>query len=147
MKQLNLFLLFIFLATGSLWSQVRYYDQVFDSYEFIPDVIYGNNISVLTGSPEPLDLDMDVYTPPTSDTATNRPVIIYAHTGTFGPQYFNRQITGGKRDSTIVEIAKRLTGMGYVVVSINYRLGWKDSAEEQDERTSTLPASRLQRCH
>jgi len=138
MKQLNLFLLFIFLTTGSLWSQVRYYDQIFDSYEFIPDEIYGNNISVLTGSPMAIDLDMDIYTPPASDTVTNRPVIIYVHTGTFGPQYFNRQITGGKRDSTIVEIAKRLTGMGYVMVSMNYRLGWKDSAEEQDERTSTL---------
>lgn len=138
MKQLNLFLLLIFLATGSLWSQVRYYDQVFDGYEFYADVKYGNNISVLTGAPQPYDLFMDVYTPPASDTVTNRPVIVYAHTGTFGPQYFNQQITGGKRDSTIVEIAKRLTSMGYVVISMDYRLGWQSDAEDQDIRTSTL---------
>lgn len=138
MKQFNLFILFIFLAGGTLWSQVRYYDPIFTGFEVQYEVVYGNNISVLTGSPMEEDLIMDVYTPPSSDTVAQRPVIVYAHTGTFGPQYFNRQITGGTRDSTIVEIAKRLTSMGYVVVSMDYRKGWKDSAEDQDERTSTL---------
>ncbi len=140
MKQLNLFLLLLFMASGTSWAQVRYYDEIFTDVNVEQDVVYGRNISVLRGegNPDTLDLVMDIYTPPETDDISERPVIIYVHTGTFLPQYFNNQVTGGKKDSSIVEICSRLVRMGYVAISMDYRLGWSADAEDQDERTSTL---------
>ncbi len=139
MKQLNLILLFIIFATGSLLAQTRYYDEIFTSVQVEEDVPYGRNISVLRAPTlDTIDLVMDVYTPPEDDCVINRPVFIYVHTGTFLPQYFNQQITGGKKDSTVVEICSRLAKRGYVAVAITYRQGWNATATDQDERTSTL---------
>ncbi len=138
MKQLNfLLLIFSVLMTAQLQSQVRYLDEVFSDVNVEPDVVYGNNLSILTMTPVPTDLLMDVYTP-AGDDATDRPVVIYLHTGSFLPQYFNGQITGGKRDSTAVEICTRLAKMGYVAVSATYRQGWAPEADDQNVRTSTL---------
>ncbi|GIV31176.1 MAG: hypothetical protein KatS3mg029_0527 [Saprospiraceae bacterium] len=68
-------------------------------------------------------LVMDVYEP-VGDTETDRPLVIYFHTGSFLP-FPQNGITGGKKDdSTAVEICKRLARMGYVAASADYRLGW-----------------------
>ena len=94
MKQLNFLLLaFSILLTAQLQGQTRYLDEVFSNVNVETDVIYGTNISVVTGSPMASNLLMDVYTP-VGDDATERPVVIYLHTGSFLPQYFSRQITG-----------------------------------------------------
>ncbi|MCB9050287.1 MAG: carboxylesterase family protein [Lewinellaceae bacterium] len=136
MKQLNsLLLIFFFLLTAQLQSQVRYLDEIFTDVNVEPDVVYGQNISVLLMGVQ--ELTMDVYTP-AGDDATDRPVVIYLHTGSFLPQYFNGQITGGKRDSTAVEICTRLAKMGYVAVSATYRAGWLPLSDDQNVRTSTL---------
>lgn len=138
MKQLNsLLLIFSILLTVQLQGQIRYLDEVFSGVNVTPNVVYGTNISILTGAPAALDLTMDVYTP-AGDNATDRPVVIYLHTGSFLPQYFNGQITGGKQDSTAVEICKRLARMGYVAVSATYRQGWLPLSDDQNVRTSTL---------
>lgn len=142
MKQFNLLFLILFCFTCSqLQSQdVRYLDEVFSGVTIESNVIYGTNITVVTGTPASEALAMDVYTP-TGDDATDRPVIIYVHTGSFLPQYFNGQITGGKTDSTAVEICKRLARLGYVAVSATYRKGWNPiamGAEGQNIRTGTL---------
>ncbi|MCB9291399.1 MAG: T9SS type A sorting domain-containing protein [Lewinellaceae bacterium] len=138
MKQLNFLLLaFSILLTAQLQGQTRYLDEVFSNVNVETDVIYGTNISVVTGSPMASNLLMDVYTP-VGDDATERPVVIYLHTGSFLPQYFSRQITGGKQDSTAVEICKRLAKRGYVAVSATYRAGWAPEADDQNVRTSTL---------
>lgn len=61
------------------------------------------------------DLDMDVYYPITSDNA-QRPLLMLIHGGAF----FN----GDKQTKAFVEWGKHFASMGYVVASINYRIGF-----------------------
>ena len=137
---------FLFLSmTGCLSLQVgaqeRYLDAVFDDVDVTENLVYGNNYSVLpvptlmTTLRQPLI--MDLYTP-AGDTITNRPLVIYLHTGNFLPIQTNGSVTGSLRDSSTVEICKRLARMGYVVASADYRLGWNPFAESVSERTLGL---------
>ncbi len=129
-------LLVVFAST--LQAQ-RFVDEMF-GVNFTPDIVYANNISVLTGMPEPIDLMMDVYTPE-GDTETERPLVLMFHTGSFLPPLFNGGITGSRRDSAIVEISRRLVRRGYVVASATYRQGWRPDAlgpDGQNTRTGTL---------
>ena len=66
---------------------VRYLDEVFDSYVKTENVVYGNApdlpfIFLFEWNTYDIDLDMDIYEPE-GDTLTNRPVIIFIHTGAF----------------------------------------------------------------
>lgn len=137
MKQLNkLWLIFLCFATFQATAQnERFVDEIFSEVSVQKNVAYGSNISVLLGAVQ--SLDMDIYTP-VGDDDTDRPVVIYFHTGSFLPQYFNGQITGGKEDSTAVEICTRLAKMGYVAMSATYRLGWLPLSEDQNVRRATL---------
>lgn len=141
MRQFNMLFLILFCFTCSqLQSQVRYLDESFSDVSVESNVIYGTNITVITGMPASEALGMDVYTP-VGDDATDRPVIIYMHTGSFLPQYFNGQVTGGKTDSTVVEVCTRLAKLGYVAIAATYRKGWNPIAtgpEGQNTRTGTL---------
>lgn len=137
MKKLNLLILLLCGVVFAGQAQTRYLDPVFNQVSVTPGVTYATNISILTGMPAPLDLKMNVYTP-AGDTETNRPVVIYFHTGSFLPQYFNGQITGGLLDSTVVEMCTRLAKMGYVAIAATYRQGWLPLATDQNVRTSTL---------
>jgi hypothetical protein len=82
-------------------------------------------------------LSMDIYQP-TGDTETNRPVIIYLHTGNFLPPLFNGGITGSRVDSAAVNNCKQWAKKGYVAVAISYRLGWNPISEDPDVRRGTL---------
>ena len=144
MKQLNtlLLLLIALVGTVSLSAQAgRYRTKVFTGFTVQRNVTYASNITVLrnpTIAPE--DLKMDIYTP-AGDTETNRPVVIYFHTGSFLPPLFNGGITGARSDSSCVEFARRLTGLGYVVCVTSYRQGWNPTATGptgQNIRTGTL---------
>lgn len=83
-------------------------------------------------------ITMDIYTPPTSDTETNRPVIIYLHTGNFLPPIINGGPTGSKADSAVVNMCKRWARSGYVVAALSYRMGWNPISDEPDVRRGTL---------
>jgi acetyl esterase/lipase len=89
-------------------AATRYLDPV-----FLPDVqrdvVYGT-ATAADGSA--VQLRLDLYTP-RGDTATDRPVFVFAHGGFF--------FTGDK--STTVAWAQRMAQRGYVAASINYRLG------------------------
>lgn len=143
MKQLNTLLLLLITVVGtfSLSAQnVRYRSDVFTSFTVQKNVVYAKNISVLTGAPAPQDLVMDVYTP-AGDSDTKRAVVVYFHTGSFLPPLINGGITGARSDSSVVEFARRLTRLGYVVVVPTYRLGWNPVATGptgQNTRTGTL---------
>ena len=115
----------------------RYYNEVFTSVTKTSNVIYANNISVLTGTPTAMDITMDVYEP-TGDTATARPLILVLHTGSFLPAVMNGQPTGSKSDSAVVEMCMRFAKKGYVAVAPDYRLGWNPVSTVQDVRTATL---------
>lgn len=142
MKNINtllLMLVFCTLITGIATAQ-RYTSQVFTDVSVQKNVVYARNISVLTGVPAPIDLLMDVYTP-VGDTETDRPVVIYLHTGSFLPPIINGQVTGSRSDSSVVEICKRLAKMGYVAIAATYRQGWNPVATGptgQNTRTGTL---------
>lgn len=132
----KLILLTSLLATFGVNAQTRYLDEVFSSVDVSLDIIYGLNVTVISGSPALDTLKMDFYEP-NSDTASVRPLIIYLHTGSFLPVPLNGQCTGDKSDSASVEMCMRFAKKGYVVASINYRLGW-NPVGDQDTRTGTL---------
>lgn len=86
------------------------------------------------------DLKMDVYQP-AGDVLAARPLVIVLHTGSFLPRIGNKQPTGDKKDSAIVEMCTKFAKRGYVAVAANYRLGWNPTAlgiAGQDIRTGTL---------
>lgn len=119
----------------------RYLEEIFTDVEVTSDVVYGTNATVLTyqffGEAVPEALKMDVYQP-ANDTETNRPVVLYFHTGNFLPYPLNGGTGGFKTDSSAVEICKRMARMGYVAISCDYRLGWNPLAATQPERTYSL---------
>lgn len=80
----KILLIAIMAMSFSLHAQQRYLDEVFASVNITPDVIYGYNVTVITGSPAMDTLKMDVYEP-VGDTAVVRPLVIYIHTGSFLP--------------------------------------------------------------
>ena len=113
----------------------RYCNEVFESVITTQDIQYGINIDVLKGAPDALL--MDIYEPE-GDDSESRPVVIMTHTGTFFPPGQNGGTTGVKTDSALVQIAKNLTRRGFVVASINYRLGWVPIAPIREIRVNTL---------
>ena len=90
----------------------RYRYLIYDDFQKIEDVVYGAN---LDSGGDTLVLDMDVYLPPVEDTVTNRPIAVVAHGGFF--------MIGNNEMFDVVPLCEDLAKMGYVAVSINYRLG------------------------
>ena len=82
-------------------------------------------------------LNMDVYTP-VGDTATNRPLAIYIHTGNFLPPGLNGGINGSKNDSSAIVMCEKLAKRGFVAVAANYRLGWNPLDPNQFVRRAQL---------
>jgi hypothetical protein len=142
MKKINLILmLLIAAATLQLQAQERYLDMIFDDFE-VETRSYGANVTVLTvpvtGEVTLRPLAVDIYTPPAEDMETNRPLVLYFHTGNFLPYPANNGTGGTMKDSTVVEVASRLARMGYVCGVVDYRKGWNPLAATQEERTNTL---------
>jgi alpha/beta superfamily hydrolase len=74
-------------------------------------IAYGSNITY-TGSTQTLTLD---FYEPTADTSHARPLIIWAHGGSF--------ISGTSADADVDTLCHRFAKKGYACASINYRLG------------------------
>jgi hypothetical protein len=131
-------------------AQTRYVDNVFNRNDVVitPNVPFGQNYYFLSFPPAPSgsssanpllgDLYMDMYTPPASDNATDRPVVIMLHTGSFLPKYINGSYSGDNKDSALVEMCVRMAMKGYVVAAPLYRLGWNPFAQTQIERTAGI---------
>jgi hypothetical protein len=132
------------LITAAAFAQ-RYVNPVFTDVSVRSNIVYDSNRSVnlLFGqvpNQEPIittPLLCDIYSP-VGDSVCNRPVIILLHTGSYLPAIINRQPTGNKNDSTIVEMANRFAKLGYVVVAMNYRLGWNAASTIQADATEQL---------
>ncbi len=128
-------------STFTAYSQ-RYLTEVFPTSSITADVIYGTNISIITGAPASSDLKMDVYEPAgIADPLTARPMVIVMHTGSYLPPIYNGQPTGSRKDSTVAEMCRQFSRRGYVAVAMSYRLGWNPQASGptgQDIRTGTL---------
>lgn len=89
----------------------RYAADTFTAYTTTSNVVFGSNVTA-GGSNQ--SLTMDVYQP-TGDLETARPLIIWAHGGSF--------IGGSKTDADMVAFSQKFAKKGFVCVSINYRLG------------------------
>src|SRR5690606_24723066 len=100
---LSLFLLFGFISHTT--AQVRFLEEVFTDVQVTSDIPYATNITVITGSPTPQTLLLDVYEPE-GDGDTKRPLIIMFHTGNFLPHPQNQGTGGLKTDSTVVGMAR-----------------------------------------
>lgn len=126
----------ICLIVNTSSGQGRYLDEVFTEVTITQAVKYGINLSILSGSPDSVDLLMDVYEP-TGDTVGARPVVLFAHSGYYLPRILNGGPNGTRRDSVPVEICTRLAKMGYVAIAFSYRLGWNPIAQDQNTRTAS----------
>jgi dienelactone hydrolase len=89
-------------------SPLRYRDQVFSNVTVTGNLTYGSATGI-DGNPETLKLDL--YQP-TGDTVAKRPALIWIHGGGF---------TKGDKSSGAGK-ATLFAKLGYVAVSINYRL-------------------------
>ena len=141
-KTFQLILAFTLVCIGfNANSQIRYLDDIFTATTVNAEITYATNISIeplLYNQPPGTDsLLCDIYEP-SGDTATNRPVVILLHTGSFLPPVANGQPTGSKNDLSIVEQCTRWAKKGYVAVAMNNRLGWNPTSLDQDTRTSSL---------
>ncbi len=90
---------------------VRYRDQVFSAFTVAKDIQYGS--AVPEGATTPIPLLLDLYQP-TGDTQTQRPAIVWVHGGGFS--------AGDKSSGPSADLAQKFAELGYVTVSINYRL-------------------------
>jgi hypothetical protein len=117
MKKLYALLAFIGLSYFQVHSQFdcsggRYYQDVFPTYTLTSDVTYGEALNV---SGDLQSLELDIYQPE-GDTLSQRPLLILAHGGSF--------VFGSKTGLDVVSLCNKFVKLGYVVASIEYRLGF-----------------------
>ena len=120
----------IVLLFSYLKSQTRYLDEVFDEVIKTEDIVYGNApdlpfIFLFEWNTVDIDLTMDVYEP-AGDTISNRPVIIFIHSGAF--------FTGSNESDVLVSLSNTSAKMGYVAISMTYRLGLNVFSSYSGER-------------
>jgi poly(3-hydroxybutyrate) depolymerase len=99
------------LITTAQCDGNRYRNLLFSELSVTSDIVYGSNDD-LNGVNQ--ELLMDVYEP-TGDALTNRPLVVMCHGGFF--------LSGDKAAPDVVPLCEDLAKMGYVVASINYRMG------------------------
>jgi dienelactone hydrolase len=91
-------------------SPLRYRDQTFSAVSITSDLQYG---TAPDANSNPVALKLDLYQP-TGDTQTLRPALVWVHGGSFSG--------GDKTNFVPTDVANTFAKLGYVVVSINYRL-------------------------
>jgi acetyl esterase/lipase len=115
----------------------RYQKEIFSGVEVKSDLLYGKAKGLWTNSPysdapyievlgkglvksfnepELMNLNMDIYYPKT-DVFKNRPLVMLIHGGAF--------YIGSKESAAEQSLATSLAKRGYLVASIDYRLGFK----------------------
>lgn len=112
------------------FSQTRYLDSIFIAEKIDSAIIYGqaealNAPYILENWTYTQDLLMDIYQPK-NDIETNRPCIIFAHGGAF--------LFGSRMDETGINVCENMTEKGYVVITIDYRLGYNTLSSDGAER-------------
>jgi len=112
---------------------LRYRDQVFSAVTTTTDITYGSAPGA-DGNPETLKLDL--YQP-TGDTIANRPAQVWVHGGGF---------TMGDKSSGRAS-ATLFAKLGYVAVSINYRLLSPDGCGGNPDPTPVCQNAALEAQH
>lgn len=143
-----MFLVLLISMTEIKAQGERYLNQVFDKVTVSAQIPLQSNFTVMPwvggllggmpgGGSTRQPLRAQFYSPE-GDTRTDRPLVIYLHTGNFIPFSFNGSCGGTVRDSTNVEVATRLAKMGYVVAVVEYRQGWLPTIEQELLKRYTL---------
>lgn len=142
MKTIITLLIALAVFTTTAQGQSRYLNEVFPNVTVTNNVVYGQNFSVVTGTPNLIDLTMDVYAPANDNPGgpyyeANRPLIVFLHSGHFLPKgpFFP---FGNNRDSSVVEMSRQFAKRGFVVAAINYRVGWNPLAVGQPAKAQSL---------
>ena len=120
MKRYQLLSLLL-VAAGTSFGQApaeRYRDDLFTGSDTIT-LQYGNNINYL-GKSE--DLLLDVHRP-AGDSTKQRAAICFVHGGGFR--------NGHRNDPAIMDFCGKLARKGYVVISIDYRLGQASDSDAE----------------
>lgn len=89
----------------------RFFNYVFSNVDLTSNVQYGTNTKY-DGTSQ--NLLLDIYEP-SGDNEALRPLVIVAHGGFF--------LSGSKTGADVVPICEAFAKMGYVAVSVEYRLG------------------------
>jgi para-nitrobenzyl esterase len=113
----------------------RYYQPVFGTVTVTNNVAYGSATTYTGGTQTLL---MDVYQP-AGDTVKRRPLIVFAHGGGF--------VGGSKADAYPVAFCTRLARLGYVVASIEYRLGFTFTGLAQPIDTPQIATAAIRGGH
>lgn len=98
-------------AVAQPCTTTRFAADVFPNVTATTNIVYGSNVAyngIVTS------LTLDLYQP-TGDVAATRPLIIWAHGGSF--------VGGTSTDADVDSLSHRFARKGYVCASINYRLG------------------------
>ncbi len=106
---------------------LRYRDEVFSGVTVTGDLQYGSAANLAN---EAVALRLDLYEP-AGDTATKRPAVIWVHGGGY--------TEGDKSLGPAAILSARFAKLGYVAVSINYRL----LAPARCDAASGIPAECL----
>ena len=130
MSNFLFYLIKLILIVSFASSQTRYKDEIFSDVIKTEDVVYGNALDIPFNFAwewftEDIDLTMDIYQAD-GDTLTNRPVIIFMHSGAF--------FEGSHEADDMVALSNSSAKMGYVAVSIAYRLGYNIFSSYSAER-------------
>ncbi|MBJ60085.1 MAG: hypothetical protein CMP64_05855 [Flavobacteriales bacterium] len=109
MKYILFYLLIFFSISVFPQCDGRYESEIFD--EVNKTIV--EYTDVYDWSSFDSGLDMDIYQP-ANDTVTSRPLLIFAHGGTY--------VAGNKNNPTMVRLCEAFAKRGYVTASIQYRL-------------------------
>jgi para-nitrobenzyl esterase len=113
----------LLLSAQDYCNMNRFDEFIFsdEEVEVISNVTYGEALNNL-GNMQ--DLKLDIYRPkPAIDELTKKPLIFFVHGG---------GLVGGSKDSQgAVDLGYLYAKMGYVYVSIDYRIGW-DNGDADD---------------
>ena len=111
------------LLTLLLWSTIGLQAQDYITpaqfgFQVDSNLVYGSATDYLGNS---VTLELDLYKP-VGNTDDVRPLLVLVHGGTW--------LGGCKNDvnSGVVPLAREFVARGYVVASVNYRLGWHKAA-------------------
>jgi poly(3-hydroxybutyrate) depolymerase len=116
----------VFFSSFGQCEDGRYRDMIFPGHTLTSDILYGNNID---NNGDAQDLFLDVYEPE-GDTETDRALIIIAHGGSF--------VSGSKTGADVVPFCEDMARLGYVVASIQYRLGIAISFDPSQDATEAV---------
>lgn len=121
-------ILICLLALANIYAQTSCSSQRYQTAIF-SQVTKADGIKFATADPygiiDQQDLLLDIYQP-TGDTLSKRPVIVYAYGGGF--------LIGTRNQPPIPYYADFYTKLGYVFVSIEYRLGFNVTTPGSPER-------------